>query len=74
MIAGLCFMNKNDMAAAGFYFTGIGDVVRCPFCGVQIGYWEPRDETFSDHKRGSPSCSFACEYFTRNIPIGSDAL
>jgi hypothetical protein len=24
----LSFMNKNDMAAAGFYFTGIGDMVR----------------------------------------------
>jgi hypothetical protein len=28
------FMNKNDMAAAGLYFMGSEDMVRCPFCGV----------------------------------------
>jgi len=32
------FMNKNYLAAAGFYFTNCSDVVRCAFCGVKVGY------------------------------------
>jgi hypothetical protein len=53
------FISKNDMAAAGFYFLGREDRVRCPFCGVQIGDWAPGDEPLSCHRRGAPSCGFA---------------
>jgi hypothetical protein len=40
-ICPVSFVNKNDMAAAGFYFMGSEDRVRCPLCGVQVGRWEP---------------------------------
>jgi hypothetical protein len=30
-------MNKNDMSAAGFYFTSPDDMVRCAFCEVHVG-------------------------------------
>jgi hypothetical protein len=68
------FISKNDMAAAGFYFLGREDWVRCPFCGVQIGDWAPGDEPLSSHKRGASNCSFARGYFPQNIPTGSATL
>jgi hypothetical protein len=64
----LSFMDKNEMAAAGFYFTGFGDMVRCPFCKVLMGYWKSGDNPFFDHKRRSPDCDFA----NGNIPTDSD--
>jgi hypothetical protein len=65
----LSFMDKNEMVAAGFYCTGIGDTVRCPFCGVEIGYRRFGDNPFSDHKSRSRDCDFV----DANIPPASDA-
>jgi len=33
-------MEANKLAAAGFYFTNQCDVVRCAFCGIEVGHWE----------------------------------
>jgi len=33
------FMDVNQLADAGFFFTNWGDVVRCAFCGVEVGHW-----------------------------------
>ena len=33
------FMDANQLAAVGFYFTNQSDIVRYVFCGVEIGYW-----------------------------------
>jgi hypothetical protein len=66
------FMNKNDLAAAGFYFTGREDVVRCTFCGVQVGRREPGDDPFKDHKRLGRCCEFISGYYSKNIHISSD--
>jgi hypothetical protein len=51
-------MNKEEMAAAGFYYTGYGDLVRCPFCKVVMGYWKSDDDPFYKHKQLSPNCDF----------------
>ena len=66
------FMDKNYLAAAGFYFTNCGDVVRCAFCEVEVGYWKKGDNAFSDHQRWSPSCEFIKGLFVGNIPIHSE--
>jgi hypothetical protein len=65
------FVNKNDMAAAGFYFIGSEDMVRCPFCGVQFGRWDHGDDPIWEHKHWSQSCGFVKGHFG-NIPVGSD--
>jgi hypothetical protein len=54
----LSFLDKNEIAAAGFYLTGYGDLVRCPFCKVLMGYWKSGDERLFDHKRLRPDCDF----------------
>jgi len=63
----LSYMDKNHLAAAGFYITNCGDVVRCAFCGVEVGYGKGGDNAFSDHQRWSPSCGFIKGLFVGNI-------
>jgi len=66
------FIGKNYLAADGFYFTNCGDVIRCAFCGVKVGYWKEGYNAFSDHQRWSPSCKFIKGPFVGNIPIHSE--
>lgn len=66
------FMDINNLSAAGFYFTHKGDVVRCAFCGVEVGRWEEGDDPLSDHQRWSPSCGFIKGLMVGNIPVGCD--
>ena len=61
-------MDVNRLAAAGFFFTNRGDVVRCAFCGVEVGHWVEGDDTFKDHQRWSPSYRFVRGLFEENIP------
>jgi len=47
------------MTAAGFYFTKQSDVVRCAFCGVEVGHWEEGDDALKQHVVcWKHSCSF----------------
>jgi len=66
------FMDVNQLVAAGFFFTNRGDVVRCAFCGVEVGHWVEGDDAFKDHKRWSPSCEFVKGLFAGNIPAPSE--
>jgi len=43
------FMHVNQPAAAGFFFTNRGDVVRGAFCGVEVQHWVVGDDAFKDH-------------------------
>jgi hypothetical protein len=57
------FMYKNRMVFAGFYFTKRSDVVRCAFCGVQVGCREKGDDAFIEYRRWSPSCEYIRSLF-----------
>jgi len=39
-------MDANHLAAAGFRFTNLREIVRWIFCGVEIGYWTKGDDDF----------------------------
>jgi hypothetical protein len=54
----LSFMDPEEMDAAGFYYTGYGDFVSCPFCKALMGYWTSDDMPFDKHKQLRPNCSF----------------
>jgi len=43
------FMDVNQLAAAGFFLSNRGDVVRCAFCGVEVWHWVEGDNAFKDH-------------------------
>jgi hypothetical protein len=42
----LTFMDKDEMATAGFYFTGYGVILRCTFYKVICGFWKCGDIVF----------------------------
>ncbi|CAC5373532.1 unnamed protein product [Mytilus coruscus] len=48
----------EEMATAGFFFTGIEDHCRCFFCGGGLRNWEPDDQPWTEHARWYPNCVF----------------
>lgn len=63
------FLSPSVMAAAGFYFLKREDVVRCAFCGVEVGCWVEGDDPMQDHERWSPSCRFVRKLPVANVPL-----
>lgn len=52
------FLKPKNLAKAGFYYTKKEDLVKCAYCGVEIGKWQRGDDIVTDHKRWSPNCTF----------------
>lgn len=52
----LSFMEPSRPAAAGFYYTGDGDKVKCFECQVEICQWAEGDNPMADHQRWSGRC------------------
>lgn len=48
----------EQLAESGFYYTGQSDAVRYHFCGVGFCMWEDTDDTWEEHVRWSPGCSY----------------
>ncbi|XP_062577389.1 death-associated inhibitor of apoptosis 2-like isoform X2 [Saccostrea cucullata] len=59
----------EELAAAGFVYTGVGDRVQCSFCGLQLHKWEPNETAFHEHLRWFPQCPFITEYFQQPLSI-----
>lgn len=51
-------IDKEQLAEAGFYYTSIGDIVRCPFCFIEGYQWISGDDPMEDHKLWNPNCPF----------------
>lgn len=68
------FISKTELARYGFYFVGPNDMVKCYFCRVEIGLWEPNDNVLSEHLRWSPYCPLLRKRQTNNVPIDSSFL
>lgn len=66
------FIDKNFLALSGFYHIGPNDLVKCYFCKVEIGMWEPDDNVVDEHLKWSPNCRLICGRETENIPIDVD--
>jgi len=50
-----------DLAKAGFYYTGIIDAVKCPWCGVIVMEWKIYDNPLVEHQRYGPRCPFVID-------------
>ncbi|XP_008552293.3 baculoviral IAP repeat-containing protein 7-B-like [Microplitis demolitor] len=48
----------RDLAAAGFFYIGVGDQVTCYECAVRIGRWEEGEDPVASHRRWQPNCRF----------------
>lgn len=65
-------MKPERLAAAGFYYIGEGDKVRCFECYVEICQWMANDDPMVDHQRWSGRCRFIRKIPCGNVPIGAD--
>ena len=55
-------VNTNDLARAGFFYTGVNDLVMCPFCHARMYDWKKEDIPLKEHKKRFPGCSFFNDY------------
>jgi len=51
----VAFIDMNNLAEAGSYYTDHSDVVCCAFCVAQIGLSQERDDAFKEHQRWIPN-------------------
>lgn len=67
-------VDANLLARIGFYSLGVGDVVRCQFCRLELGYWEEGEDAVFEHVKWSPWCPLLNGLQTRNVPLDADQL
>lgn len=67
-------LDPDVLARTGFYFVGPQDNVKCYFCKVEIGRFEPNDEEVTEHQRWSNNCPLLRRRTTQNVPIDAAAL
>uniref|UniRef100_A0A182NKN3 RING-type domain-containing protein n=1 Tax=Anopheles dirus TaxID=7168 RepID=A0A182NKN3_9DIPT len=68
------FIRANVLAQYGFYYVGTDDTVKCYFCRVEIGLWEPQDDVIQEHLRWSPYCPLLKKRQTNNVPLAANYL
>lgn len=54
----LQYMKTEEMARAGFFYTGYRDETSCFHCGLTLSLWLPGDNPHTRHLEGNPSCPF----------------
>ncbi|XP_053676582.1 death-associated inhibitor of apoptosis 1 [Anopheles nili] len=68
------FIRPSDLARYGFYYVGSQDTVKCYFCRVEIGLWEPQDDVIQEHLQYSPFCPLLKKRPTNNVPLNANYL
>ncbi|KAH3729135.1 hypothetical protein DPMN_055098 [Dreissena polymorpha] len=53
--------SPEELAAAGLFYTGVGDEVRCFSCNGGLRNWEGHDDPWIEHCKWFPACTFARE-------------
>ncbi|AAP85726.1 iap-3 [Adoxophyes orana granulovirus] len=48
----------KELAEAGFFYTNVGDRVRCFYCDVGLKDWEPTDTAWGQHARWTSLCEY----------------
>ncbi|XP_053390347.1 E3 ubiquitin-protein ligase XIAP-like [Mercenaria mercenaria] len=48
--------DKNQLAAAGFAYTGMNDLVRCFYCSIGLSDWQEGACPWKQHSLASPAC------------------
>ncbi|XP_078493058.1 E3 ubiquitin-protein ligase XIAP, partial [Ciona intestinalis] len=48
----------DEIAEAGFYFLGPGDLVKCWYCGNKLKNFDVEDEPWMEHAKWFPQCEF----------------
>lgn len=50
----------EDLAEAGFFYTGQDDLCVCFYCGMHYNGWSRFDDPFTVHRRFNNDCIFYC--------------
>ncbi|GAV05583.1 hypothetical protein RvY_15687 [Ramazzottius varieornatus] len=53
----------QDLAAAGFFYTGFQDRVRCAYCAGILGTWQRGDDPAIEHRKHFPWCNFEAKEY-----------
>ncbi|XP_010147747.1 PREDICTED: baculoviral IAP repeat-containing protein 7 [Eurypyga helias] len=51
-------MHPEQLARAGFFYTGQGDTVRCFYCDGGVRNWSFGDDPWREHAKWYPGCEF----------------
>ncbi|KAJ7409228.1 Baculoviral IAP repeat-containing protein 7-B [Pitangus sulphuratus] len=51
-------IHPEQLARAGFFYTGRGDVVRCFYCDGGVRSWSFGDDPWREHAKWYPECEF----------------
>ena len=64
----------EQLADAGFYFTGTGDSCRCHQCALGLNRWAPTDNVWREHARFAPRCAWLLRrrgrQFVKGVLVG----
>lgn len=63
------YIQPQDLAANGFYYTNKADIVKCNFCNVAMYNWEAMDNVEEEHRRLRPTCPFVFGFAFDDIPL-----
>lgn len=66
------FIRPEKMAAAGFYYTGQLDKVKCFECQLEMSHWIKEDNPMVVHQRWLGLCRFVRKIPCGNVAIGAD--
>ncbi len=74
---GVSGITPNNLARAGFFYTGEGDSTKCFYCGGGLKNWESTDEPWTEHAKWFPKCAWLAQqrgltfvnYVVRNFPV-----
>lgn len=66
------YIKPARLAAAGFYFTGKGDLVKCFYCHLELYKWIEGDNPIINHRRFSPTCRFIRNILYDNQSVDFD--
>uniref|UniRef100_A0A3P8X072 E3 ubiquitin-protein ligase XIAP n=1 Tax=Cynoglossus semilaevis TaxID=244447 RepID=A0A3P8X072_CYNSE len=61
-------VRPQDLAEAGFYYTGVNDAVQCFCCAGMLSGWEPGDTAWGEHARHYNFCFFILGHDVGNVP------
>ena len=62
-------VSPEELARAGFFYTGSTDRVQCAFCENVLRNWEPGDNPSFEHRRHFPRCRFILGHDVGNVQI-----
>ena len=50
--------SPQQLAEAGFFYSGQSDIVKCFSCDVKVSQWMATDKPWDEHLKWSPNCVY----------------